>query len=86
MNPLMSSCCLPWHYNGILLLPPSSLVKKEGNSKMSHSYSSKVELFDVWGIDFMGPFPPFWGNIYILVTVDYVSKWVEAVALPTNDA
>ena len=45
-----------------------------------------VELFDVWGIDFMGPFPNYFGNTFILVAVDYVSKWVEAVALPTNDA
>lgn len=45
-----------------------------------------VELFDIWGIDFMGPFPPSFSNQYILVAVDYVSKWVEAVALPTNDS
>lgn len=46
----------------------------------------EVELFDVWGIDFMGQFPSSFNNLYILVAVDYVSKWVEAVALPTNDA
>ncbi|XP_038707240.1 uncharacterized protein LOC120002544 [Tripterygium wilfordii] len=46
----------------------------------------EVELFDVWGIDFMGPFPNSSGNYYILVAVDYVSKWVEAMALPTNDS
>lgn len=46
----------------------------------------EVELFDVWGIDFMGPFPPSFGNLYILVAVDYVSKWVEASAFPTNDS
>ncbi|KAL5558584.1 hypothetical protein UlMin_034795 [Ulmus minor] len=45
-----------------------------------------IELFDVWGIDFMGPFPPSFSNKFILVAVDYVSKWVEAVALPTNDS
>nr|GEW94445.1 reverse transcriptase domain-containing protein [Tanacetum cinerariifolium] len=38
------------------------------------------------GIDFMGPFPSSRGNRYILVAVDYLSKWVEAKALPTNDA
>ena len=45
-----------------------------------------VQLFDVWGIDFMGPFPSSFGNIYILLAMDYVSKWVEAIACPKNDA
>jgi hypothetical protein len=44
-----------------------------------------VELFNVWGIDFMGPFPNSYGNLYILVGVDYVSKWIEAVPSKTND-
>nr|GEW12614.1 reverse transcriptase domain-containing protein [Tanacetum cinerariifolium] len=43
------------------------------------------EIFNVWGIDFIGRFPSLKGNKYILVTVDYLSKWVEAKALPTND-
>nr|GFA91140.1 reverse transcriptase domain-containing protein [Tanacetum cinerariifolium] len=44
------------------------------------------EIFDVWGIDFMGPFPSSKGNKYILVAVDYLSKWVKSKALPINDA
>ncbi|KAJ9535799.1 hypothetical protein OSB04_un001046 [Centaurea solstitialis] len=46
----------------------------------------EIELFDVWGIDFMGPFPISNNCSYILVVVDYVSKWVEAMACHSNDA
>ena len=45
----------------------------------------EIELFDVWGIDFMSQFPNSFGNQYILVAVDYVSKWVEAIPSRTND-
>ena len=45
-----------------------------------------VQIINVWEIDFMGPFPPSFGNIYILHTMDYISKWVEAIACPRNDA
>ncbi|XP_047949019.1 uncharacterized protein LOC125194846 [Salvia hispanica] len=44
------------------------------------------EIFDVWGMDFMGPFPSSYGNTYILVAVDYVSKWIEAKATPTCES
>nr|CAN83985.1 hypothetical protein VITISV_018004 [Vitis vinifera] len=44
-----------------------------------------LDLFDVWGIDFMGPFPMSFGNSYILIRVDYVSKWVEAIPFKHND-
>ena len=39
------------------------------------------EIFFVWGIDFMGPFPSSFGNLYILLIVDYVSKWIEVKAI-----
>ena len=45
----------------------------------------EVEIFDVWGIDFMGPFSPSFANLYILLTMDYVSKWVEGIATSEND-
>jgi transposase InsO family protein len=44
-----------------------------------------VEIFYVWGIDFMRLFLNSYGNLYILVAVDYVSKWVETIACKTND-
>ncbi|GJW55043.1 reverse transcriptase domain-containing protein [Tanacetum coccineum] len=44
------------------------------------------EFFDIWGIDFMGPFVKSHKFENILVAIDYVSKWAEAEALPTNDA
>ena len=44
------------------------------------------EVFDVWGIDYMGPFPSSFGKTYIILGVDYVSKWVEAKATRVDDA
>ena len=44
-----------------------------------------IELFDVWGIDFIGPFPTSFGYIHILLGVDYVSKLVEAVPCRAAD-
>ncbi|XP_062020685.1 uncharacterized protein LOC133737074 [Rosa rugosa] len=46
----------------------------------------EVEIFDCWGINFMRPFPKSHGNEYIIVAVDYVSKWVEAKATRKNDS
>ena len=54
--------------------------------EMKHNFIHEVVVFDCWGINFMGHFPSSYGNKYILVAVDYVSKWVEAVASPTKDA
>lgn len=44
-----------------------------------------VESFDIWGVDFMGPFVPSLSNMYIRMAVDYVTKWVEALDSPAND-
>jgi hypothetical protein len=57
--------------------------QREGNISQRNSvpvrYNLQIDLFDVWGIDFMGPFKNSHGYEHILVMVDYVSKWVEAM-------
>ena len=45
-----------------------------------------VQIFYVWGIDFIGPFPLSFGNTYVLLAMDYVSKWVEVIVCQRNDA
>nr|GEW16738.1 DNA-directed DNA polymerase [Tanacetum cinerariifolium] len=60
--------------------------KNSQKNEMPHNFIQICEIFDVWGIDCMGPFPSSKGNKYILVVVNYLSKCVKAKAFPTNDA
>ena len=53
---------------------------------MSLTHILEVELFDIWGIDFVGLFPSSYEHKYILLAVDYVSKWVESIPTITSDA
>ena len=46
----------------------------------------KLNLSIVWGIDFMGPFTSSHSYLHILVCVDYVTKWVEAIPCVANDS
>nr|GEW60015.1 reverse transcriptase domain-containing protein [Tanacetum cinerariifolium] len=66
------------------------VCQRQGNisqrDEMPQNSIQVCEFFDVWGIDFMGQFPSSKRNKYILVAVYYLSKWVEAKALPINDA
>nr|GEW36627.1 reverse transcriptase domain-containing protein [Tanacetum cinerariifolium] len=68
---------------------PNYTAKKGKISQRDEIPQSSIqvcETFDVWGIDFIGSFPSSRGNKYILVAVDYLCQWVEAKALPMNDA
>nr|GEV90221.1 reverse transcriptase domain-containing protein [Tanacetum cinerariifolium] len=56
------------------------------HDEMPQNAIQVCEIFDVWGIDFIGPFPSSRGTKYILMAIDYLSEWVVAKALPTNDA
>nr|GEZ65508.1 reverse transcriptase domain-containing protein [Tanacetum cinerariifolium] len=56
------------------------------SDEMPQNSIQVCKIFEVWGIDFIGPFSSSRENNYILVAVDYLSKWVEAKALPKNDA
>ncbi|XP_070010279.1 uncharacterized protein [Nicotiana sylvestris] len=73
----------PWYAHIANYLASGNISRRH---EMLMTTIQEVEVFDKWGINFMGPFVSSYGNKYILVAVDYVSKWVEAVALPTNDA
>ncbi|CAN6567563.1 unnamed protein product [Malus baccata var. baccata] len=64
-----------------------SQMVHEDASPISETFPDEQLLsIQVWGIDFMGPFPSSHGFLYILLAVDYVSKWVEAKATRTNDS
>ena len=44
----------------------------------------EMEILDLWGIHFMGSFPPSDEKEFMLLAVDYVSKWVEAIPPRAN--
>ena len=67
-----------------LVMNVKELVNISRHNEIPMNYSPVIEPFDCWEFDFMGPFPPSKGYTHILVAVDYVTKWVEAI--PTKSA
>lgn len=53
---------------------------------MSSKPNLKMGLFDLWGINLMGPFKIAYRCKYMLVVIDYVYKWVEEISLPNNES
>ena len=46
----------------------------------------EIEIFDCWRIDFIGPLPSSFANEYILLAVEYFSRWMEAIPTQKADA
>ncbi|GJT40436.1 reverse transcriptase domain-containing protein [Tanacetum coccineum] len=80
---LFTEMPMTWSHDVTLVNVKAKSRKKMKCPKMQFKYARSLTY---GGINFMGPFPSSRGNKYILVAVDYLSKWVEAKALPTNDA
>ncbi|GJS89917.1 reverse transcriptase domain-containing protein [Tanacetum coccineum] len=97
---IIRRCVVLWTFSKLAIMdPPGDTIARTTPQKKSLTQGKisqrdempqnpiqVCEIFNIWGIDFMGPFPSSRGNRYVLVVVDYVSKWVEAKALPTNEA
>ncbi|WRX31367.1 Reverse transcriptase domain - like 10 [Theobroma cacao] len=78
------------HFGGTRTAAKVLQCQRVGNISRRHEMPlnniMEIEIFYVWGIDFMGPFISSYNNKYILLAVDYVSKWVEAAAFSHNDS
>ena len=84
MKVLQSGFCWPTLFKNALTMCRSCdkcqrLGKLTRKNMMPLNPILIVDLFDVWGINFMRPFPMSVGYSYILVGVDYASKWVKAI-------
>lgn len=77
-----------WHPNYKCLHAPSAKERGTSQNEMRCLWILCLRLnwLIVWGIDFMGPFPQSNSYLYSFVCVDYVTKWVEAIACSANDS
>lgn len=81
-----------WHSSKTInhMCKNAKSAKNRGNISKRNEMTLKdiieIKPFDYPGIDFMGPFPTSNSNVYILVCVDFITKWVEAITCVANDA
>ncbi|KAE8648225.1 hypothetical protein Csa_018494 [Cucumis sativus] len=78
-----------FHENGRNFVVKCDKCQRIGNLSRHDELPQKsileLEHFDVWGINLMGHFPQSGTHLYILLAIDYVSKWVEAISCVMND-
>ena len=74
---LCKNCQMVWSISKRNIMPLKWIEAKHYLKIHMHS--------TCWGIDFMGPFPSSFGFVYILIVVDYVSKWIQAIPCRHND-
>ncbi|CAA7395940.1 unnamed protein product [Spirodela intermedia] len=84
-DQILRRCVPEEEYHSIINMCHSSNCGGHFSGRKTAAKIFQFEIFDVWGIDFMGPFPSAEKYEYILLAVDYVSKWVEAIPTRTND-
>ncbi|GJS30608.1 reverse transcriptase domain-containing protein [Tanacetum coccineum] len=85
-KPLISSRLAIMEPSRDIMVPTTPLKTSLIQDFIGQLFTKMPMTWSHGGIDFIGPFPSSLGNKYILVAVDYLSKWVEAKALPINDA
>ncbi|KAL2228548.1 UNVERIFIED_CONTAM: hypothetical protein Sindi_1834500 [Sesamum indicum] len=78
----------PQFLSFVIYMHVEVILDQKGQHEKSNALSPILvcEVFDVWGIDFMGPFSSSFGKTYIILGVDYVFKWVQAKATRADDA
>ena len=74
------------HMNFVKIVKNQKLGSVTKGNMMPLNPILGIEMFDYWGVDLMDSFPPFFGFVCILVAIDYVSEWIEAISCLNSDS